>query len=118
MLDHRRESKMFLPHRTHSRTRHACTVRRVPWDACIHGNCRGGTGAKTLSEWGLRGIQMGFSETEPARLWRNQTPVGGSLGSQGPEIQPQVLRLRLAMKLPNSAQDDSLFLMRAFLALH
>jgi hypothetical protein len=69
MLDHRHEGKIFLPHRIHSRTRHTCTVRRVPWDAYVYGNWRGGMGAKTLSEWGLMGIQMGFSQTEPVRLW-------------------------------------------------
>src|ERR1035441_5633273 len=38
------------PHRTHSRTGDASTVRLAPWDAWFHGNCRERLGAIACSE--------------------------------------------------------------------
>jgi len=46
MLDHRHGEQRDSLHRTHSRTTHACTVRRMPWDAFLYGNCAGRLGQR------------------------------------------------------------------------
>jgi len=50
-------ARRILPHRTHSRTRHTCTVRRTLGIASHHVNCRGRAGAKTCSEWAYRKLK-------------------------------------------------------------
>ena len=60
MLGHRRgEQEHSLPHRTHSRTEHASTVRLAPWDASFYGNCHAVRKAKNCSEWRRGQVQCG-----------------------------------------------------------
>src|ERR1017187_3297413 len=54
----------FLPHRTHSRTAHASTVRLAPWDAWFHGNCRRLPGAKSCSERATKTGEPRFPRAE------------------------------------------------------
>src|ERR1035437_921433 len=58
------ESWILSPHRTHSRTATASTVRHAPWDALFHGNCRERMGTKACSERGARTGETRFQHAE------------------------------------------------------
>src|ERR1035437_1125890 len=66
------ESWILSPHRTHSRTATASTVRHAPWDASFHGNCRERMGAKACSERGEEHAQRGRTRGEQKQAGRCQ----------------------------------------------
>jgi hypothetical protein len=57
------ESWILSPHRTHSRTVTASTVRLAPWDALFYGNCRGRAGAIACSERCAKRAEAGFTRS-------------------------------------------------------